>query len=129
MHSSQPLITPSPTGCLLTRRQVLLGGLLTLVFGVPCHAQTVLPRRYFGCMLHGEEVGRYYKLGAQTGLYKTGEEPIIPRSGNRDFDSALARTLAKISDLFGVLPGFAYYDDRDSYNAYATNYTRMARAD
>lgn len=114
---------------MLTRRRVVLGGLLTLISGIPCHAQAIRPRRYFGCTLQAEDVGRYYKLGAETRLYKTGEEPIIPRSGNRDFDGALARTLAKISELFGVLPGFAYYDEQDSYNAYATDYTRMARSD
>jgi hypothetical protein len=80
-------------------------------------------------MLHESEVGRYYKQGTETRLYLTGEEPLIPRSGDRDFDSALARTLAKISDLFGVLPGFAYYDEQDSVNAYATDYSRMAKAD
>ena len=42
---------------------------------------------------------------------------------------ALARTRAKISDAFGVLPGFAYYDYYDSRNAYATERTRLNRAD
>src|SRR5262249_46534616 len=45
------------------------------------------------------------------------------------FDSALAQTLSRLTDLFGVLPGFCYYDDHDGPNAYATGATKLARAD
>jgi hypothetical protein len=54
---------------------------------------------------------------------------MIPKSGNKDFDYALAQTLAKISDFLDVLPGFAYYDDYDGINAYATPTVRLDRAD
>jgi hypothetical protein len=54
---------------------------------------------------------------------------MIPRSGDKDFDYALAQTLAKISTAFDVLPGFAYYDDYDGKNAYATPTARLSRAD
>ena len=49
---------------------------------------------------------------------------MIPKSGDADFDFALAHTLAKISDAFNVAPGFAYYDDFDAKNAYATKVQR-----
>ena len=42
---------------------------------------------------------------------------------------ALAETLAKCADLFEVLPGFAFFDDHNGLNAYATNRVRMQRAD
>lgn len=54
---------------------------------------------------------------------------MIPKSGDSHFDLALAQTLAKISDVFDVLPGFAYYDDYDGKNAYATPVVRLNRGD
>ena len=62
-------------------------------------------------------------------LYETGHEPMISSSGDRDFDFALAQTLARISDEFSVLPGFAYYDDYDGENAFATPSLRSRNAD
>ena len=62
-------------------------------------------------------------------LYITGEEPLIEKSGDHDFDYALAHTLAKISQIFDVAPGFAYYDDYDGKNAYATKHIRSYGVD
>jgi hypothetical protein len=58
----------------------------------------------------------------------TGNEPMIPRSGDRDFDYALAQTLGMLSDTFGVLPGFTYYEDESerTANAYATQVNRLS---
>jgi hypothetical protein len=46
----------------------------------------------------------------------------FPRSGDRDFDYALAQTLGMLSDTFGVVPGFAYYDDESGRTANGTVY-------
>ncbi|MBA5639801.1 metalloprotease [Duganella sp. LX20W] len=54
---------------------------------------------------------------------------MIPRSGDRSFDLALARTLAAVSETLKVLPSFAYYDDYDGLNAYATPKVRLVNAD
>ncbi|TFW33161.1 metalloprotease [Massilia horti] len=54
---------------------------------------------------------------------------MIPRSGDRDFDLALAHTLAAVSEKLEALPSFAYYDDYDGANAYATPKVRMNNAD
>jgi hypothetical protein len=62
-------------------------------------------------------------------LTYTGKEPIIASSGDREFDYALAQTLSRIADTFRVLPGFAYFDDFEGANAYATAIARMKRAD
>jgi hypothetical protein len=74
-------------------------------------------------------VAAVYPADTETRSYMTGNEPMIPRSGDRDFDYALAQTLGMLSDAFGVLPGFAYYDDESgrTANAYATTATRLAR--
>jgi hypothetical protein len=62
-------------------------------------------------------------------MFASGNEPIIPRSGDALFDRALAQTLAKISHVFSVLPGFAYYDDWDGENAYASAEVKLGRSD
>jgi len=59
--------------------------------------------------------------GASTSrMYESGHEKVYPNSGNPDLDFALAQTLSKIADEFGILPGFAYYDDYEGPNAFAT---------
>ena len=112
-----------------TRREAVAGGLLTLLCGYCARAESSRVPHTFGCCLASEDVEAVYPDGTDTRVFFTGNEPMIPRSGDRDFDYALAQTLAKISDAFGVLPGFAYYDDYDSHNAYATERTRLNRAD
>jgi hypothetical protein len=112
-----------------TRRDVALGGLLTIAFGLgaacTCHAQS----RPAGCLIGVDELPRVYPMGTPTAKYVHGSEPIIYSSGERDLDRALAQTLAKCGDLFGVLPGFAFFDDSGSPNAYASRQVRMQRAD
>jgi hypothetical protein len=113
-----------------SRRETIAGGMLTLLFGNCCaHAESSRAPHTFGCCLAKQDVDRVYPAGTDTRVFFSGNEPMIPRSGDRDFDYALAQTLAKISDAFGVLPGFAYYDDSGSLNAYATERTRLDRAD
>jgi hypothetical protein len=72
---------------------------------------------------------RIYSRRAETRLYVSGEEPMIMKSGDSDFDFALARTLAKCGSVFGVRPGFAYFDDGGRMNAYATSHARLSGTD
>src|SRR5262249_15312009 len=58
-----------------------------------------------------------------------GDKPIIYNSGDKNFDFALAQTLSKISRTFGVVPGFAYYDDTGAPNAFATPKVRLKNRD
>ncbi|WP_199189608.1 ImmA/IrrE family metallo-endopeptidase [Trinickia dabaoshanensis] len=80
-------------------------------------------------MLTPEQAASFFDDAPDTRMYITGSEPMIPKSGNEKLDFALAQTLAKISDVFDVLPGFAYYDDSDGLNAYATPAVRLNRSD
>ena len=50
-------------------------------------------------------------------------------SGDRDFDRALAETLAFLSDRFFVLPSFAFFSEPGSSNAFASSTRRMGRSD
>ncbi|RXT57166.1 hypothetical protein B6S44_01615 [Bosea sp. Tri-44] len=54
---------------------------------------------------------------------------IEARSGNPELDRALAQTLGRLSQLFDVLPAFAYYQDGSQPNALATPEPRLQRAD
>lgn len=116
-----------------TRREVVLGGILGLVWiPVPsftCRAQTTFHSQSFGCTLSDKDAASLFGRAHDTRLYITGNEPIIPKSGDKDFDFALAHTLAKVSGVLGVSPGFAYYDDYDGLNAYATPKPRLNGAD
>lgn len=119
---------------MLSRRSFVVGSIAAPFVGAcACHAQQFTasdrtPNTY-GCWLASEDVDSVYPEGTDTRLFVSGDEPMIPKSGDRNFDYALAHTLSKISSVFDVLPGFAYYDDYDSKNAYATTAVRLNRAD
>ena len=51
------------------------------------------------------------------------------KSGDAEFDYALAQTLAKLADSMKVLPGFSFYDDEGSPNAMASPSTILGRPD
>lgn len=113
-----------------TRRETLVGGTLTLLFGArncAC-ANAVTAPHSTGCVLADADFNLIYPDGTPTTPIH-GDEPIIYKSGDRAFDFALAQTLGKISKMFEVTPGFAYYDDSGSENAYATPRVRMKRTD
>jgi hypothetical protein len=113
-----------------TRRETLAGGGLSLLWiatGTCACAAGHDP--VFGCTLPDNEADKMLDSVTDTRLFATGNEPMIPKSGSKDFDFALAQTLAKISDRLTVLPSFAYYDDYDGMNAYATPKVRLQNAD
>ena len=117
---------------MLTRREAVLGGLLTIVWGSSNCACEERPRRVrsrTGCALGPDEAEQFLATATAQQTFATGNETIIASSGNRDFDYALAHTLSRLTDTFGVLPGFAYFDDYDGENAYATDVRRLARSD
>src|SRR5262249_50765600 len=120
---------------MMFRREVVLGGSLTLLWGAACscpaHAQLLRKghQAYRGCLLTDQELDIYYEPKEQMRMYLTGNEPIISKSGDPQFDYGLAHTLARLTPTLDVLPGFAYYDDREGLNAWASTGVRMQRAD
>jgi predicted metalloprotease len=54
---------------------------------------------------------------------------MIGRSGNPEFDYAVAQTLSRMTDLFDVLPGFAYFKVGRSRNAYAARKAFLSNPD
>jgi hypothetical protein len=100
----------------LNRRELVVGGGLTLVLDIvtePCCAETPRIPNYRGCVVaHQDLPTNPYREAAR-------KQDIIPKSGDPDFDYALAQTLSMLYHAFGVLPGFAYYDDQDERNANA----------
>lgn len=118
---------------MLTRRDVVVAGAL-LILSIDgkascCRAQSARAPRSRGCHLADADLDAIYPVGKATARFVSGDEPVIDKSGDADFDLALAQTLAKISDRLGVIPGFAYYDDSDSMNAYASPRVRLSNAD
>jgi len=112
-----------------TRRETIVGGALILAFGAhncAC-ANAAVASHSRGCQLADTDFNQIYPEGTPTSRI-TEDDPIIYKSGDSAFDFALAQTLGKISEMFKVTPGFAYYDDTGSENAYATPRVRMKNA-
>ena len=116
---------------MLTRREAVLGGALTLIWGSCACAQTDPRGRHsVGCTIEPGEAEAFLATATEPQAFDGPRpEKLITSTGNRDFDYALARTLSRLTDVFGVLPGFCYYDDYDGENAKATPETKMRRAD
>lgn len=88
--------------------------------GCGCAAISVpasgLAQRYEGCRL---SVSAYADLRAvDTFAYAGGQRG--GGSGDRVFDRALAETLLRLSQEFGVSPRFSFFDERQGENAYAS---------
>ena len=107
-------------------RRTLLGGGLAAC-ACPCLAAPARKILSPGCVLVESESEQLYPIGTATASAQAtrGNEAIIARSG----DQALAQTLVKLAKALDVSPGFAFYDDSDGFNAYATKLVRLNGAD
>lgn len=119
---------------MLTRREMVLGGALALMWrGCACAQARPRGRHGYGCMLDAAEAAPFLATATAPRMFDRAQdeaqETLIKSSGNRDLDYALARMLSQVTDVFGVLPGFCFYDDYDGANAFATNAVRMERTD
>ncbi|MFO1123884.1 MAG: metalloprotease [Methylocystis sp.] len=97
---------------MIARREILIGGALAILGGCDCHAAG----GYRGCSLSRDAALEY--LGDEN-VFVPGRDPIVSRSGNKDFDYAAAQTLSRLSDVFDVLPAFAFFKKGPSRNAFA----------
>src|SRR5580698_3066119 len=113
---------------MLTRRETILGGALTLLWSRCACAQTAREHGE-GCMLEPQQAEPFLATATEPQAFDKGNEKLISSTGNRDFDYALAQTLSRISEIYGVLPGFSFFDDYDGENAFATPATKLNRAD
>jgi hypothetical protein len=116
---------------MITRREVALGGLLTigwLAAPCACSAASASADRRFGCVITGEEADALFALEGQP-TQTDKDNPAFVSSGDRDLDYALAQTLSRLTDAWKVLPGFAYFDDWTRANAYFTPKRYFRRAD
>jgi hypothetical protein len=114
----------------LSRRETVLGGALTLLCGGCACAASSEGHESFGCILEPERAAPLLTGSVEpSAFFESNREEFIASSGSRDFDFALAQTLSRLTDVFGVLPGFSFYDDADGANAYATTATKLKRAD
>ncbi len=82
-----------------------------------------------GCWMGNDEAAPLISAVDQVISYASGNEPIVLKSGNASFDRSLAKSLARMTALFGVLPGFAYFNEPagEGSNAYATSAVRLDR--
>lgn len=111
----------------IARRKVLIGGLSTFA-GSAMGCGCALASGHTGCVIADRDASRF--LARDDFRHNpTRQDRIIKTSDDRDFDYALAQTLSGLTDTFGVLPGFAYYDDRAIENAYATPARRLGNPD
>ncbi|GMO12207.1 MULTISPECIES: M48 family metalloprotease [Bradyrhizobium] len=112
---------------MLTRRCCIAGCGLLLFGGIGARAADTRHNPSYGCSLTASEASNI--LGDKQDGGNVREMPSIPKSGDKDFDRALAETLVRISDCLNVTPSFAYFDDHDSPNAFALREKRVAGTD
>jgi hypothetical protein len=107
---------------MITRRRLLIGGAASIAVYPECgQCQTSLG----GCLITIDQTEALVGSEQVWLSYSSVETG----SGDRDFDRALAETLAFLSDRFFVLPGFAFFSEPGSPNAFASSARRMGRSD
>lgn len=80
-------------------------------------------RQRGGCSLLAGEMAAINT--ARGGSDDDDDDTMIPSSGDKLLDQALGMALVRITQVFKERPGFAFYDDSSSPNAYATSDTRV----
>ena len=104
---------------MLTRREVTLGGLLTVGF-IPMCACAAQSPSLGGCVISDQRFAMMVGSRSASFAFNFDKDAVQNGSGNKDFDRALALTLSKLTDVFDVLPGFAFYNGgQESSNAFA----------
>jgi hypothetical protein len=111
---------------MLRRREVVLGGLLTIGFMPRCACANV---ETLGCVITDQQLVSIAGSQPPVFAFNIDKDSVENGSGNKEFDLALAITLAKVSELFDILPGFAFFNEDEGRNAFASQSRRLARAD
>jgi hypothetical protein len=103
---------------MIARRDVMLGGVFAAMCSGCC--ATASASESTGCVVTGEAADRLFASSPADALDPNYFSRIYMGSGDKLLDFALAQTLLRITDALDVLPGFVFYDDRDSANSFAT---------
>jgi hypothetical protein len=111
-----------------TRRDVLLGGALTFYWAT-CSCRSRAEGPQLGCFIDDQTLSS--KLGSHESgwSFDINKDPVFGGSGDKQFDQALATTLGRASDLFSILPGFAFFNEDRGPNAFASPSQRLKRSD
>jgi hypothetical protein len=113
---------------ILSRRQVIAGVSL-LICTIPCGHSHAQGSDNGGCWVPNDKAESFFSRTTSARVFSNGHEDMEPRSGNPTLDRALAQGLATISRTFGVLPGFAYYQEERDVNAKATSEPLLNQTD
>lgn len=113
----------------MLRRNILAGGITFAIHhSVVCMcASAQVPQR--GCYVSDESLRQ--KIGAESSgwAFNINTDPTFGGSGDKIFDQALAQTLSRLCDTFSVLPGFAFFNEDQGPNAFASRSQRLRRSD
>lgn len=111
------------------RRDLIIGGgiLASRPFWACACASAQEPQR--GCYVSDGSLRQ--KLGSNNSSWSfdLNTDPTFGGSGNKEFDQALAQTLYRLTDLFSILPGFAFFNEDQGPNAFASPSKRLHRSD
>lgn len=109
-----------------SRRRILISAFVALSLAATRRAISSGPRTD-GCFIAPEDfdgITIYNKRPSKQGV-DIRTIGILDTSSDLNFDRALGRVLVKMSQEFGVKPGFGYYDDSAGTNAVATPLSRI----
>jgi hypothetical protein len=114
------LVLENMTVKMIDRRLLLQGTLSTVAAVAAVHARPILRhagRPADGCCLCAGVAGERFR-----GLIQAvpGRLDIIRSSGDAETDKFLGAGLARLATTFKVSPGFAFFEDGDTPNAFAT---------
>ncbi|WP_244633373.1 metalloprotease [Methylobacterium radiotolerans] len=83
----------------------------------------------YGCYIDDAKLANGINGDESVWSFDLNRDPLSGGSGNRDLDQALAQTLSRICDTFDVLPGFAFFNEDQGPNAFASPSKRLKKAD
>jgi hypothetical protein len=114
----------------LVTRRLVIGGVPVLLFGgICCAAHAQASDSGPGCWTPDDKVDDLFRKAGVASSFSNNYSNLEPRSGNVQLDRALAQGLATIAGTFGVVPGFAYYQEDAGVNAQATAEVLLQRTD
>lgn len=103
---------------LYRRRQILLGGLLTVLPPLGCTC-SVHAQQESGCWISDADAENFLRTH-QTGRSIV-EDRLVTGSGISGLEQVLLLTLDDLSNTFGILPAFSFYKEATTPNAKAFN--------